>query len=343
MNLDTLSVEAAIVHDLPHGGSEDAPRLTDAPITLDESLRVYFRTKIVSSLGLRGVEVVADPDGATVVRAAVAEIIGDVSALADASRRVAEHLHAIQTGRNSAGLLTLVIGTIDGAPCVCVLKLEREQGLRFNIHTDEEGRNHVDLELLRQLTLTDKTRVFKTSLLACSVGEDGTAVAGRVSDDQRGRRDGIGVATFYLNEFLGCQLKESPAKQTFAFVQTADKYFTEHVPNHQVHGSYQVAMLAEMQSNTLDLRPQDFAQQHLQPADRAPFMEAMRGAGVDPTVPFEKDTSLVKVSKLRIDFEHGIVLVGPTAAMDEHVTIRDPEDGPPGAEVNDTIRKLTGR
>lgn len=343
MKLDTFEVVAAVVHDVPHGGSDDAPRLTDAPINLDDSLRAYFRTKIVSSLGLRGVEVVTDPDRPAVVREAVAAVIGDPAELVAASKRVAEHLHKTQTGRNSAGLLTMVLGKLDGKACICVLKLEREQGLRFNIETDAQGRNIVDLELLRELTLTDKTKVFKTSLLIGGSGPGAEGIVGRVSDDQRGRRDGIGVATFYLNAFLGCQLKESPAKQTLAFVTGAESFINDHVTNPQTQGSYQVAVLAEMQSNTMDLRPQDFAQTHLQPADRAPFMRAMRDANLDPTVPFEKDTSLVKVSKFRIDFEHGIVLVGPPAAMDAHVEIRDPSAGRPGADVNDVVKKLGGR
>jgi hypothetical protein len=332
-----------MVHDIPHGGSEERPRLTDAPITLDDGLRAYFRTKIVSSLGLRGVQVVADPDRSAVVREAVVAVIDDPGELVPSSKLVAEHLHHAQTGRNPAGLLTVVLGRLEGEACVCVLKLEREQGLRFNIETDEHGHNTVDLELLRELTLTDKTKVFKTSLLVSASGGGADSVTGRVSDDQRGRHDGIGVATFYLNAFLGCQLKDSPAKQTLAFVKGTDAFINDHVTNPQTQGTYQVAVLAEMQSNTMDLRPQDFAQTHLQPADRGPFMQAMRDAGVDPTVPFEKDTSLVKVSKFRIDFEHGLVLVGPPEAVDRHVVIRDASADRPGAEINDVIKRLGGR
>jgi hypothetical protein len=33
----------------------------------------------------------------------------------------------------------------------------------------------------------------------------------------------------------------------------------------------------------------------------------------------------------------------PPAAMEEHVAIRDPDYGAPGAEVNDAIKKLGGR
>ena len=319
--------------------------MTDSPIALDDGLRAYFRTKIVSSLGLRGVQVVADPDRSAVVREAVVAVIAEPDELVPASKLVAEHLHNTQTGRNSggAGLLTLVLGRLDGQPCVCVLKLEREQGLRFNIETDAQGRNTVDMEPLRELTLTDKTKVFKTSLLVVAPGGGADGVTGRVSDDQRGRHDGIGVATFYLNAFLGCQLKDSPAKQTLAFVKGTDTFINERVANPQTQGTYQVAVLAEMQSNTMDLRPQDFAQTHLQPADRGPFMQAMRDAGVDPTVPFEKDTSLVKVSKFRIDFEHGLVLVGSPEAGHRHVVIRDASADRPGAEINDVIKRLGGR
>lgn len=343
MNLDTFEVVAAAVHDVPHGGGDDDPRFTDAPIKLDDALRAYFRNKIVKSLGLRGVEVIADPDGPAAARDAVARVLADPNQLVFASQQVAQHLYDIQTGRNSAGLLTLVLGRLDGQPCVCVLKLEREQGLRFNITTDAQGRSTVDLELLRQLTLTDKTKVFKTSLLVCAAGGGAGDVRGRVSDDQRGRRDGVGVASFYLNAFLGCQLKESPAKQTMTFVQAAETFINDHVSNPHTQGSYQVAVLAEMQSNTMDLRPQDFAQAHLQPADQAPFMQTIRDAGMDPTAPFEKDISLVKVSKFRIDFEHGIMLVGPTDAMNQRVNVRGPDAAQPGAEVNDVVKRLGGR
>lgn len=65
MNLDSFQITSAVVHDIPHGGDQDQPLvLTDAPITLDDALSAYFRKKIIKSLGLWGLEVVVDPDGA---------------------------------------------------------------------------------------------------------------------------------------------------------------------------------------------------------------------------------------------------------------------------------------
>jgi len=344
VNLDTFQLTAAVVHDMPRGGDEhESPVLTDAPIALDDVLRAYFRKKIITSLGLRGLDVVVDPDGPTCVRDGVAEILGDHDRLVEASRTMAEHLHEIQTGRNSAGLLTIVLGSIDDQPCLSVLKLEREQGLRFHIDVDEQGRNVVDLELLRELTLTDKTKVFKTSLLMLDDTGEAATMHGRVSDDQRGRDDGVGVAAFYLSTFLGCQLRTSPEKATLDFVRAAKGYFNEHVANPEKRGKYQVALLAKMQDNTRDVRPRDFADASLDVADRAPFSAAVRNAGLDPRIAFEKDTSLVKVNGFKMTFDSGMVLVGRSDDLTERITIRPDDAEKPGVDIGDTIKRLSGR
>jgi hypothetical protein len=344
MNLESFQITEAVVHDVPRGGDEEqAPILTDAPITLDGPLRAYFRRKILKSLGLRGLEVVVDPDGHACVRDGVAEIVADRNKLVPVSRRIAEHLHAVQTGRNSAGLLTTLLGEIDGGKCVSVLKLEREQGLRFHINVDEQGRNVVDLELLRELTLTDKTKVFKTSLFALGDSGAPATMYGRVADDQRGHEEGVGVATFYLSTFLGCRLRTSPEKATLDFVRTAEEFFNEHVTNPEKRGRYQVALLAKMQDNTRDVRPRDFAEITLDDADRAPFMESIRNAGIDPMVAFEKDTSLVKVNGFKMTFDSGMVLVGRSDDLNNRVKIRPEDAAQPGVEVNDALKRLQGR
>lgn len=344
MNLDSFQIASAVVHDIPRGGSEDeALVLTDAPIALDDALRAYFRKKIIKSLGIRGLDVVADPDGAVCVRDGVAAMLADPDSLVEVSKRIAAHLDEVQTGRNSAGLLTIVIGQIDGGRCASVLKLEREQGLRFHIDTDAQGRKTVDLELLRELTLTDKTKVFKTSLLMLDDTGEAASMYGRVSDDQRGKDDGVGVAAFYLSTFLGCRLKTSPEKATLDFVRAAESFFNEHVTNPEKRGRYQVALLAKMQDNTLDVRPRDFAEANLDVADRTPFSTAIRAAEIDPNVAFEKDTSLVKVNGFKMTFESGMVLVGKTADLAERVSIRPAEAPRAGVEINDTLKRLGGR
>ena len=343
MNLDSFEVVSAVVHDVPQGGREDEePVLTDAPITLDPALTGYFRGKIVKSLG-RGVEVVVDPDGSPCVRDVVSGLLGDPSRLVELSRTIAEHLHSVQSGRNSSGLLTVLLGRTDVGDCVSVLKLEREEGLRFKIDTDPSGRRTVDLELLKELTLTNKTKVFKTSLLMLASPDDPRSMYGRVSDDQRGRDDGIGVATFYLATFLGCQLKANPEKVTLDFVQTSERFFNETITNPEKTGRYQVALLAAMQDNKMDIRPGDFAANNLEPVDRAAYAEALREVGIEPSVPFQKDTSLVKINGFRMQFESGMVLVGKKDDLDQRVAIHPTSADGPGVEIKDTIKRLSGR
>lgn len=343
MNLDTFQISSAVVHDVPHGGEKDQePVLTDAPIALDSTLTTYFRSKIIKSLG-RGVEVVVDPDGACCVRDGVSRLLVDSRSLVQVSQELAKHLHRVQTGRNSAGLLTVLLGATDVGPCVSVIKLEREEGLRFKIDTDQRGRKTIDLELLRELTLTNKTKVFKTSLLMLAEPAKAGSMYGRVSDDQRGRDDGIGVATFYLSTFLGCQLKTNPEKITLDFVQRSEQFFNSEISNPEKRGRYQVALLAVMQDNTIDIRPSDFAAKNLEPVDRPRYIEALREAGIEPTVPFQKDTNLVKIEGFRMLFDSGMVLVGKKDDLDQRVSIRSQSADRPGVDINDTIKRLTGR
>lgn len=97
-----------------------------------------------------------------------------------------------------------------------------------------------------------------------------------------------------------------------------------------------------MQDNTLEVRPRDFVNATLDPGDRAPFMEALREAGIDPNVAFEKDISLVKVNRFKMVFESGMVLVGKRDDLSERVRIRS-DDSEPGVEIEDTIKRLSGR
>src|SRR5439155_4083716 len=59
--------------------------------------------------------------------------------------------------------------------------------LRATIAADSSGNG---LQFLRDLTLTDKTKIFKTSLLRLEQAGDTVSMYGLVSDDQRGPRRG---------------------------------------------------------------------------------------------------------------------------------------------------------
>jgi len=342
MNVDALQVSDAVVHYVPTT-SDESLLLTDQVIALDAPLRAYFRDKIVASLKTRGLDAVVDPNEEQHVPEAVAMIVADPTRLVEASQAIAKHLDRCQSGRNSSGLIVVVKGALGTMPAVGVVKLERERGVRF-VLDEVDGRQVVDLELLRNLTLTDKTKVFKTALLTCPTGSDATAVTGRVSDDQRGRAEGLPVANFFLATFLGCQPKVKAAKATFDFIKAANTSFNEDIVSPEKRGRYQVALVAAMQSQTAEIRPRSFASENLDPVDRSAFLAQVQKAGIDPNSAFPKDLSLVKVERFKLTFNSGMVLVGDVADLEQKVELPEGHASDQPVQVHDQVnRLLTGR
>jgi len=306
VNLDSFRLTALVVHDVPQPDDErEGLILTDAEIPLDTQLRGYFERKITQSLTNRGLETIADPTENVIVRNGVTAILADHAELVAVSKTFAEHLDRSQTKRNPAGLLAVGVGRTDEGDVVTVLKLEREQGLRLRI--DVVGDHaEVDLQFLRDLTLTDKTKIFKTSLLRLGQAGEAGSMYGVVSDDQRGREEGAGVATFFLATFLGCQLKTNPEKATRDFVLAAETFINQDVPSDERRANYQIALLAKLQDQSLDIRPRDFANQSIEANERPKFLERVAEHGLDPNQTYAKDTSRAHADGFKIVFEHGM-------------------------------------
>jgi hypothetical protein len=349
---NTFDVISAVVHYVPTEKDEPDPQLllTDEPIALDDSLKEYFRDKIADRIENKGLDVIVDDDRSPIVPDAVAEILADPTVLIDASKRIAEHLDHEQSKVNSSGLLALAYGTLDGDSWLAIVKLERERGVRFAINT-VDGKHVVDLELLRNLTLTDKTKVYKTAVLTMPAAGAGKDVFGLVADDQRSATDGTPVAGFFLGAFLGCKPREPAAETTFKFVKAANASINEDVRSAERRGRYQVALLATMQDATKDIRPKAFATKYLDQPDQAQFLKRVEDAGIDPNKPFPKDTSRVKVSSFKMTFESGMVLVGDRESLDKRVDIPKGQgaagaaDGKPEpVKLHDTVESvITGR
>jgi 37-kD nucleoid-associated bacterial protein len=333
MNWDEFTVEQAVVHYVPTEKVNAQPDgqsgllLTDDAIELDPGLQAYFRDKIANRLSSKGMEVLADPDQVQIVPDAVRAVLADHSDLVAQSKEIATHLHAIQSKVNSSGLLAVVLGQVSAAPSVAVIKLEPERGVRYAIST-VDGRHTVDLELLRNLTLTDKTKVYKTALLL----DEGGTIAGWAADDQRTIASGVQVATFFLSRFLGCAPKMPAAITTYEFVRAASASFNEDIESPKQRSRYQVALLAVMQDNTNTITPRTFAETHLDAGDRPVFLDRVENAGIPPTTTFAKDTSRVNVSKFTMTFTSGnLTLVGDRDALD--TTVEIPDDNQPNEPV----------
>ncbi len=201
----------------------------------------------------------------------------------------------------------------------------------------------VNLQHLRDLTLTDKTKIFKTSLFQLGDPGNPQSLFGRVSDDQRGRDDGTGVATFFLYTFLGCRLKLNPAKATADFVAAAEAFVNTDVVSDERKGRYLVALQATLQDQQLDLAPRQFAEAQLEPDDRPAFLARVAEKGIDPLVAFVKDTSLVKTDGFRMTFAHGMVLLGSQQDLRERVELPHEDNVAEPVKLRDSVLALRGR
>jgi len=343
MNVASLRIASLIVHSVPQAGDEfEQLTLTDAPIELDADLRGYFESKVSESLKSGGLQIIADEAGSPVVRSGVRDVLASAGSLVPSSRAFAEHLYAVQNRRNPAGLLVVSTAAVDDeGDVIVVLKLERQRGVHFTIE-EREGHNVVDLEFLRRLTLTDKTRIFKTAVLRLRDLADAMTLYGVASDDQRGRDD-LGIADFFLATFLGCQLLTNPAKATSDFVAAAHQFINEDVPSAERKARYLISMQARLDDNLLDINPREFADTRLLAQDRAAFLQRVGEHGLDLDSTFQKDTSLVKTAKFRVVFEHGMVLLATRDDLSEDRLAINDSVNAPTAEIRDAISRLEGR
>jgi len=341
MDWSTYEVESTIVHYVPTSRDEQDPQLllTSAEIDLDEDLTEYFASKVTDRLEKKGLEVVEDPDQDQTAPAALDAILRTPQQFVEQSQILASRLFRVQSANNSSGLLAVLTGMIEGRRCVATVKLERQRGVSFAI---DPTTGTVDLELLRNLTLTDKTKVYKTALFVA--GTDGSMLEGYVADDQRTSAVGRQVASFFLGDYLGCKPKEPAALMTARFVKVANDSINADVESPETRGRYQVALLAKMQDNTADIRPATFARDNLDEPHREPFLERVRAAGIDPVVTFTKDTSRVKVDGFRMTFASGMVLVGSQEALSDNVEIPDHPGRDRPVQLKDDVNLiLTGR
>jgi hypothetical protein len=343
VEVTNLEIVDAVVHDVPRPESGEALTLTEAPVALDAELEAYFRDKLKESLQGRGLRIQADVDLPAVVRDSVSRILVDPSQHVEASQVMAMHLYDLQKKTNSPGLLTVLRARSDNQDLIAILKLEREVGVHVVID-EQEAKRVINLEFLRDLTLTKKTRVFKAAVVELADLGDPLTMQGLASDDQRSRTEGRGLARFFLHDFLGCQLSASAEQATRDFWNGVQTFINEDVPSPEKKGRYQVAVQAFLEESDEDLRPEAFVERSIDPNDQPVLRQRIRDEGLEPNATVPKDTGLIerKLSGFRVTFAHGMALLGAREDLDQRVEL-PLENGAGPTKINDTIKTLSGR
>jgi len=140
--LSQLTINRIIIHEVPRhlrSDSESSPAYSEVESPLNDELRVFFKEKIVETVGSSSAyDVIFD----ATTRSPVPQMVRDFLARSDInfvemSKVIAKHLHDAQGGVSPGGLVTVVDCRIEDNRAIGILKLEKEAGVRLHQPTHE--------------------------------------------------------------------------------------------------------------------------------------------------------------------------------------------------------------
>jgi len=343
-----LNIEKTIIHEITprtHAPPKDPELvLSNALSPLDDDLRAYFKERIVDSLKRAAFPVKAKEERTSPTPELVHLYLTDPkSDFVTLSREMAKHLFAAQQKvQSSPGLLVVIAGKVDSGPAIVLLKLQKQQGLNLE-RTGPQGAETYNLDHLKRLMLTDETRVYKIALFDADGVVHPDDVCGEVSDKQRYSSPEKRMAAFFLDSFLGCEVRDDPTQMTNSYYLSGEKYLNEKVIAPEKQARYHRAFIADLASQADTVAPKKFAEEHLDKEDREAFLNTLRAEGV-PTTQFSKDTELI-TSRLQEEeyvFKGGIRVRGTQEALEEHSQISEGDDKTLEMLIKDRLKSVNG-
>jgi hypothetical protein len=343
-----LTIEETIIHEITprtHAPPKNPELiLSNALSPLDNDLRAYFKERIAESLKLAAFPVKAKEERSSPTPDLVhLHFTKPDSDFVEISKEMAKYLFAAQQKvRSSPGLLVVIAGKVDSGPAMVLLKLQKQQGLNLE-RTGAAGAETYNLDHLRRLMLTDETRVYKIALFESDGVLQPDDVYGEVSDKQRFSSPEKRMAAFFLDDFLGCELRDDPTQMTNSYYVGGEKYLNEKVTAPEKQARYHRAFIADLASQSDTVAPKKFADEHLDKEDREAFLNTLKVEGV-PTTQFSKDIELIKgrLQEEEYVFNGGIRVRGTQEALKEHSEISEGEDKTLEMLITDRLKSVNG-
>lgn len=346
MQWPSLLVQKVIIHDVPVpivGSTQALPlTLSECESPADAEVTTHIREKIVLGVRARNtIGAIVDPETTSPVPGLVHAIFQSPSSqFVTSSRSMAQHLYSIQNAVNSPGLLAIADCSLSTGSALAIMKLERDIGARISQEVIN-GQHTFGIKVLRDLLLTQATKLFKIGLFTKDEGND----IGRVYvfDGQAPYSEASKIARFFLRTFLGCKLSEDPEVTTQKFLVSSEEFFNTQIPDGPLHVQYTEHLLSELTNQLPAISPRQFAERCLEPEHRTPYLNYLEEHEVAISQ-FPKDTRFIqsRLAKLQVEFEHGVKIVGNRDALEEHVSWSDVEDGNTKAEVIGRLKTVRG-
>lgn len=345
IDLGTLKLKRVIVHDIPQhkkGQEGVSPQLSKNVSELPGPLRGFFREKILQALkSEKSLKVSFKIDGETSpVEETVKLLATDNPDFISCSHELGRHLFRIQVGNNAGGILLVIECSVHDQPSTIIMKLERDNGAQLTLDPETDSFNIVEV---KDLMLTQKTRIFKVALLFDRKLFD-VDFDGQVTDYQINIKNKMKATSFFIDDYLGCEASAEPKVYTQRFYKHT-KDFIDQIDDPIKKTKYLNDLNSYIQKNDTVIIAKSFAEDYLETAvEKDRYKKHLQAVKYPFEASILKDTQLIdsKIRKIAVDFVNGISIVGTKGIIDKNVTIEDYEKGETKGHRAEIISKISG-
>jgi hypothetical protein len=326
--VEPLTLHQTMLHEIPRGrwqekgGSE--PLFSAAPTPLNLATDRFIREEMLQPAFAFAREIVATDEYGSPVPGLVRAALADQTLLATNSKEIAEWMHRKQTNGSSAGVFMASLASSSKGDRFVILKAEHQEGVRLN-HEGEGDDVVFQVEHLTELIMGQNSRVYKIGLFWI---DDADQLVGLMVDKQ----NGVSFADYFLQQFLGCDLKHRAEVQTEDFVKALTKFINSPLISEEKRGRYATAAVAVLESPAPQLNPTSFISEFLDAEDRDVFSESLPSQIRSST--FAKDTRLVRsqIGGLKLKTSSGVTITASSEAM-QNGTVTVDSDSPEGPRI----------
>lgn len=342
--ISKLYIERVIIHEIMRQkvpNQKELPRYSEIESSIDDEIRIFLKDKVIKTIGgFRSYDVLFDDDSGSPIPGIVENLFSfNDSEFIEYSKKIAGYLNGIQSGRSPGGLVTVIFGNINGKDIIGILKLEKEEGARLE-QILIGGKSTYDILHLKDLILTEKTKLFKIGMFFKNGLED-FGYDGKVCDNQLSNTSSREVAEFFLTTFLGCNFASEPKIETKKFFKISQQFFKEKINNPIILTKYNLHLLSYITNERKTISSRQFAQLNLHLNHRNEYIKYLKEKEVR-IGEIIRDTSLIekRISEMILEFDNGIKIIGNQEGFEKNVSLEQMNDGRTKAEIISKLKNI---
>jgi hypothetical protein len=337
----TIQIERIIVHSIPKHKKDDfsqEPQYSEQESSLPDDLRIFFKDKVVQSLGSnKELRVCYDTENLSPVSSYINEVIdSDGNDLIRQSKLMAEYLYKIQDGQNASGILVIIYGKINNKSTCIIIKLERDEGAQLELDPVTKSFN---IRNVKDLMLTRKTKIYKVGLF---INRSNFKVKydGSTADLQIDPKSKKVVTTWFIEKFLGCVPVEDPKMSTKKFYEYTTTYI-QVIEDPVKKAKYTQDLNSYLQKNSHNISAREFANDYMETSDKEKYGKYLKEKKFRMSE-FPKDNDYIenKIKTITMIFANDIAIVGKKGTFSDNVKLENRQDGTTKAEIISKVKTV---